>query len=171
MIQCVRMHTVIRLSFLKIIFPAQTSFRTWVGSRQFKPLMIVQLSVFNLSILAQSVCFWSFIWETRISFYLSIRLIRWFLNLMPLHSFFLWVSTDTHISSVVDRPIHCWIVIRQCPSYSITLWVLPLIHNAFGKLYHLLLSTMLYYQTCLIYFWNLRYMLLRCPTGWTYAFP
>ena len=52
--------------------------------------------------------------------------------------FFLWVSTDTHISSVVDRPIHCWIVIRQCPSYSITLWVLPLIHNAFGKLYPLL---------------------------------
>ena len=54
---------------------------------------------------------------------------------MLLHSFFLWVSTGTHISSVVDRLIRCWIVIRQCPSYSITLWVLPMIHNAFGKLY------------------------------------
>ena len=130
-----RSHQVI---LFKIIFPTQTSFRTWVGSRQFKPLLIVQLSVFNLSILDQSVCFWSFVLETIISFYLSIRLIRWFLNLMPLHSFFLWVSTDTHISSVMDRPIHCWIVIRQCPSYSITLWVLPLIHSAFGKLYPLL---------------------------------
>ena len=28
--------------------------------------------------------------------------------------------------------------IWQCPSYSITLWVLPLIHSAFGKLYPLL---------------------------------
>ena len=124
----------------KIIFLTQTSFWTWVGSRQFIPLLIVQLSVLNLSILDQSVCFWSFILETIISFYLSIRLIRWFLNLMPLHSFFLWVSTDTHISSVVDHPIRCRIVIRQCPSYSITLWVLPLIHNAFGKLYPLIVQ-------------------------------
>ena len=73
---------------------------------------IVPLSLLDLSILDQSICFWSFVLETIISFYLSIRLIRWFLNLMPLSSFFLWVSTDTHISFVVDRPIHCWIVIR-----------------------------------------------------------
>ena len=130
-----RSHQVI---LFKIMFPAQTSFWTWVGSWQFRPLFIVQLSVFNLSILDQSVCFWSFVLETIFSFLLSIRLIRWFLDLMPLHSFFLWASTDTHISSVVDRSIHYWIDILECPSYSITLWVLPLIHNAFGKLYPML---------------------------------
>ena len=93
----------------------------------------------NLSILDQSVCFWSFVLEAIISFYLSIRLIRWFLNPMPLHShsFLFWLSIDTHIRSFVAHQVRCWIVIRQCPSHLITLWVL-LIHNAFVKLYPLL---------------------------------
>ena len=40
---------------------------------------------------------------------------------MPLHSFFFWLSTDTHIRSLVDCQILYWIIIRQCPSYSIIL--------------------------------------------------
>ena len=38
----------------------------------------------------------------------------------------------------MDRQIHCWIIIRQCPSYIITLWILSLIHIVFGKLCSLL---------------------------------
>ena len=95
--------------------------------------MSIQLSIFD-----KSVCFWSFVLEIIIPLLSKHQIIQLSYNMMPVHSFFLWLSTDTHISSVVDRPIHCWIFIRQCPSYSITLWVLPLIHNAFGKLYPLL---------------------------------
>jgi hypothetical protein len=86
-------------------------------------------------------------------------------------AFFLWLSTDTHISSVVDRPIHCWIIIRQCSSYSIILWVLPLTHNAFTKLYSLNWTTMLYFWACVVYSWSLWYMFLRCPVGLNQYFP
>ena len=94
--------------------------------------------IFNWSILDQNVCFWSFVVEIIIPFYLSFELFRWFHNLLHLHSFLFWLSTDTHIRSFVDYQVLCWIVIRQCPSHLITLWVLPLIHNAFVKLYPLL---------------------------------
>ena len=92
----------------------------------------------NLSILDQSVCFWSLVLEIIIPLHLSFELFRWFHNLLHLHSFLFWLSIDTHIRSFVDHQVLCWIVIRQCPSHLITLWVLPLIHNAFVKLYPLL---------------------------------
>ena len=63
----------------------------------------------NLSILDQSVCFWSLVLEIIIPLLSKHRIIQMFYNMMPVHSFFLWLSTDTHISSVVDRPIQCWI--------------------------------------------------------------
>ena len=89
---------------------------------------------------------------------------------MLLHSFFFRSSTDAHLSFVVDRQTLCWIIIRQCPSYSITLWVPPLMHNAFGKLYPLFLSTMLCFWACVIYSWNLWYRFLKCPDGWYLCF-
>jgi hypothetical protein len=167
---CVQMHAILGWSFLNYL-PAQTSSRTWVGSRQFKPVLIVQLSLFNLSILDQSVCFWSFVWEIILLLYLSIRLFRWFLNPMTLHSFFHWLSTDTHISSVVDRPIHCWVIIRQCHSFSITLRVLPLIHSAFGKLYPLFCQPCSTLELVLITLEACGICSYDTPMGWTYAFP
>jgi hypothetical protein len=93
------------------------------------------------------------------------------LNLMTLHSFFLWLSTDTHISSIVDRPIHGWIIIRQCPSFSITLWVLPLIHNAFGKLYPLSCQPCSTFELVLITLECLWYMFLWYPDGLNLCLP
>ena len=122
----------------KVISSAQTSFRTWVGSRQFKPLLIVQLNVFNLSILDQSISFWSFILETIISFYLSIRLIRWFLNLMPPHS-----SSSEWVPILTSAPL--WIARSFVEILSDSVLriqkpreVLSLMHNTFGKLSPLL---------------------------------
>ena len=106
---------------------------SWFSTKLFVANCASGLS--NLSILGQSDCFWSFVLEIIIPWLSKHRIIPLFYNMMPVHSF--W-NTDTHLNSVVDCPIHCWIAIRQCPSYSITLWVLPLIHNAFGKLYPLL---------------------------------
>ena len=40
---------------------------------------------------------------------------------MPLHSSFFWLSTDTPLRSFADHLIFGSIIIRQCPSYSITL--------------------------------------------------
>ena len=71
---------------------------------------IVPLSLLNLSILGQSVCFWSFVLEIIIPLLSKHQIIQLSYNMMPVHFFFLWLSTDTHISSVVDRPIHCWIL-------------------------------------------------------------
>ena len=117
----------------KIIFPAQASFRTWVGSWHFKPLLIVQLSVFNLSILDQSACFWSFVLETIISFYLSFILIRWFLNMIPLHSSSskwvpiltsapLWI-TRSIVGLLTDSVLHI-----QSPCEFFPWYIMPLVN-------------------------------------------
>ena len=79
-----RSHQVI---LYKIIFPTQTSFRTWVGSRQFKPLLIVQLSVFNLSILDQSVCFWYLVSKNIIPLHL-VELVSCFYDVISFNYFF-----------------------------------------------------------------------------------
>ena len=50
---------------------------------------IVPLRLFNLSILNQSVCFWSLDLEIIIPLHLSFELASCFYNLIPLHSFFL----------------------------------------------------------------------------------
>ena len=110
---------------LAFSLPAQTSLRTWACSWQIKPWSIVDLSLFNLSILNQSVCFWSLDLEIILPLHLSFELVSCFYNLISLHSFFFWMSIDAHIRSLVDHHILCWIIIRQCPSYLITLWVLP----------------------------------------------
>ena len=95
---------------LEFIPPAQTSFWTWAGYQPIKLPSVVPLSLLNLSILGQSVCFWSFVLEIIIPLLSKHQIIQLSYNMMPVHSFFLWLSTDTHISSVVDRPIHCWIL-------------------------------------------------------------
>ena len=95
---------------LEFLVPAQTSFlnMSWFSTNQLPS--IVPLSLLNLSILGQSVCFWSFVLEIIIPLLSKHQIIQLSYNMMPVHSFFLWLSTDTHISSVVDRPIHCWIL-------------------------------------------------------------
>ena len=119
---------------LEFFLPAQTSFWTWAGPRPIKLSLNVPLSLFNLSILNQSVCFWSLDLEIIIHLHLSFELVRWFYNLMALHSFSFWLSTDTHLRFLVVRETNFLVIIRQCPSYPITLRDSPLIHNAFGKL-------------------------------------
>ena len=71
---------------------------------------IVPLRLFNLSILNQSVCFWSLDLEIIIPLHLTIELVSCFYNLVSLHYFFLWLSTDAHIRSLVDHQILCWIL-------------------------------------------------------------
>ena len=83
-------------------------------------------------------CFWSLDLEIIIPLQLSFELDSCFYNLTSLHSFFLWLSTDAHIRSLVDHQNLLSDFIRQRPSYSISLWAFPRIHNAFGKLYPLL---------------------------------
>ena len=111
---------------LAFILPAQTSLQTWACSCQIKPWLIVDLYRFN------SIIFWSepllqiFWFENRNSFvfklwsYLVISRTRCLCILSSSG----WVF-DTHIRSFMDRHILGWIIIRQCPSYSLNLWVLP----------------------------------------------
>ena len=68
-----------------------------------------------------------------------------FHNLISLHSFFFWLGTDAHIRSLMDHQILCWNIIRQCPSYSITLEVLsPLVNPILWLTNHALLSSLCY---------------------------
>ena len=137
---------------LGFILPAQMSFGYELVLDQSMPCSVVLLSLSNLFIFDQNDCFWSLDLEIRKKiFALSFELVSCFYNLMPWHSFFLWLSTDTHISPIVDRHTHCQVIIRQCPSQPKFLWVLYLIHNALGKLYTLLFSAMLYFWACVIY--------------------
>ena len=108
---------------------------TGIGSRPVQLSLIVSLILFSLSILDQSICSWSLDLKIIITLLIKRWTIQLFYKPMHLQSFFLWLGIDTHISPIVDRHIHCWIIIRQCPSHLITLWVLPLIPNAFVKLY------------------------------------
>ena len=92
----------------------------------------------NLSILDQSDCFWSFVLEIEIPLLSKHRIIPMFYNMMPVHS-----SSSGWVPMLTSDPL--WTTgsfveffIRQRPSYSITLWAFPRIHNAFGKLYPLL---------------------------------
>ena len=94
----------------EFILPAQTSFLNMSLFSTNQLPSIVPLSLLNLSILGQSVCFWSFVLEIIIPLLSKHQIIPLSYNMMPVHSFFLWLSTDTHISSIVDRPIHCWIL-------------------------------------------------------------
>ena len=48
-------------------------------------------------------CFWSLDLEIIIPLQLSFELDSCFYNLTSLHSFFLWLSTDAHIRSLVDH--------------------------------------------------------------------
>ena len=117
---------VILNQILAFILPAQMSLPTWACSCQIKPWLIVDLYRFN------SIIFWSepllqiFWFENCNSFVFKLwSYPDYIYNPMPLHSFFFWLSIDTHIRSFMDRYILGWIIIRQCPSYSLNLWVLP----------------------------------------------
>ena len=123
---------------LEFILPAQTSFLTWAGSRPIKLSSFVPLSLLKLSILNQSICFWSFGLETIIPLHVSFELGSCFYNPMPSHCLFLWLCADTHISFAMDRRILVEIssdsVLRiQNPGE-----VLSLIYNAFGKIVSLI---------------------------------
>ena len=104
--------------------------------------------------------------------HLSFGIIRYFQNPMPLHYFFFWLNIDTHINSVVDRRIHYWINIRQCPSYSKNLvksfprYIMPLV-NCILSFWHPCSTIELELFTpeaCGICFHD-------APMGWTYTFP
>ena len=86
---------------LEFILPAQTSFLTWAGSRPIKLSSFVPLSLLKLSILNQSICFWSFDLEIIIPLHVSFELASCFYNPMPSHCFFLWLCADTHPRSFV----------------------------------------------------------------------
>ena len=144
---------------------AQTSFWTWACSWPIYLSSIVPLGLLNLSTLDQSVCFWSFNLEIIIPLISKHRIIQMFYNLMPLHPFFNWLCADAHISSAMDRQILYWIIIRQCPPYSITLWAFPRIDNAFGKLYPPLSRPCSTFKLVLITSKRLWYMFLRYPDG------
>ena len=96
----------------EIILLAQTSFRTWVGSRYIKPSMIVRISLFNLYTPGQNISFWYPLLEIRIPLNLSIELFGCFYHLMPLHEFFPWLSVDTHIRFLAVHQILWWIIVR-----------------------------------------------------------
>ena len=98
----VRMHAII-FWFFWITFPAHMSFWTWAGYRPIKLLSNVPLSIFNLSILNQTVGFWSLDLEIIIPLILSIESVSGFYNPMSLHWFFFWLWADTHIRSFMDH--------------------------------------------------------------------
>ena len=94
----------------KILPLVQTSLQTWAGVRQIKPWLIVDLCLFNLLVFDQSLYFWSPDLETIIPLHLSFELVSCFYNLTSLNSFFFWLSTNTHIRSIVDLQVLCWIL-------------------------------------------------------------
>ena len=55
-------------------------------------------------------CFWPPDLEIIILLHLNFELVSCFYNLISLHSFFLWLSTDAHIRSLVDHRFLCWIL-------------------------------------------------------------
>ena len=65
------------------------------------------------------------IWKSYFLCIQALKLSSYIYNPMPLHSFFFLVSIDTHIRSFMDRHILGWIILQQCRSYSLNLWVLP----------------------------------------------
>ena len=157
---CMRILAIIS-RFLEFVLLAQTSFRTWAGSRSIKPWLIVHLSLFNLLLWSELLLLSSTILENRYSSVsLYFELFRCFHNLMCLHSFFFWLSTDTHIRSFADRQILWWIIIRQFPSYS-----KPLGSSTDTKclceLYLLLLPSILLLRACILYFCCLLYRFLK----------
>ena len=90
-------------SVLDVIWPR-------VVSRPIKLPLIVSLRLFNLLIFWSERLLLIFYFWIMISLHLSIELFRCFYNSKPLHSFFFWLSTDTHIRSYVDNQILCWIL-------------------------------------------------------------
>ena len=108
--------------------------------------------LFNLSILDQSVSFRSFVLEIIIPLLSKHQIIQMFYNPMPSQCFFLWLCADAHISSLWT--VGSFVEISSDSVFRIQKprEVLSLIHNAFGKLYPLILSPMLYYQACIIYY-------------------
>ena len=106
-------------------------------------------SLSNLSILDQSVYFWSFVLEIIIPLLSKHRIIQMFHNMMSVRSFFLWLSTNTHTSSVVDRPIHCWILSDsvlhiQSPCEFFPWYIVPPVNCIICLANHALLSSLWY---------------------------
>ena len=95
----------------ELILLAQTSFRTWAGSRKIKPSLIVWISLFNLYTHGQNICFWYPLLEIIIALNLSVGLFRCSYHLMPSHEFSPWMSTDTHIRFLAVHRIIRWIIV------------------------------------------------------------
>ena len=95
---------------IEFILPAWTSFDQELFLDQSNCRQLYPYGYSTYLSFDQRVCFWSSIFEIMISLHLSIELFRCFYNAKPLHSFFFWLSTGTHIRSYVDHQILCWIL-------------------------------------------------------------
>lgn len=113
---CVRILAIINQS-LEIFFPAQTFFQIWASSCPIQIWSGTPLSLFNLLIFWSEPLLLILRLEIIIPLYPSIESFRRFYKPIPLHPFFIWLITDTHINSIVNRQIHFWVVIRQWPSH------------------------------------------------------
>ena len=119
---------------LEFILPAQTSFLTWAGSRPIKLSSFVPLSLLKLSILNQSICFWSFDLETIIPLHVSFELVSCFYN-----QWLRIVSSYGCVPILTSAPL--WTVGSFVGISSDSIFrmqkpreVLSLIHNAFSKI-------------------------------------
>ena len=124
----------------------------------------------NLSILDQSDNFWSFVLEIVIPLLSKHRIIQMFYNMMPVHSSSSgWVSILTSdplwtvksfVGLLSDSVLHI-----QSPYEFFPWYIMPLVNCILCLANHALLLSL-----C-IYFWNLWYMLLRCPDGLNLCLP
>ena len=106
--------------------------------------------------------------EFIIPLQLSFELVRCFYNLIScILSSSGWILMLTSEPLWTTRPPFSDFI-RQRPSYSISLWAFPRIHNAFGKLYPPLSQAC---STTELVLFILGIYDICSPMGWTYAFP
>ena len=105
---CVQMHTIIHWSLWN--HPSGSDVipdMRWISENQ---TFIDYL--FNLYTHGQNICFWYPLLEIRIPLNLSVELFGCSYLLMPLHYFFFWLSTDTHIRFLAVLQILRWIIVQ-----------------------------------------------------------
>ena len=134
----------------KLSFRLRHHFWTWAGSRPNYLSSIVPLVYPTYPSLIRATASDPLFWKSKFLYYLSIESFRCSIIWCPCILLPLVEYRCSHqIPCGPSVPLLDFI--RQCPSYWITLWVLSLIHNAFSKLYPLVLTPMLYFRACIIY--------------------
>ena len=108
---CVRMYTIIHWPLWNHspgsdVIPDMS----WISENQ--TFVDCPYSVFNLCTNGQNICFWYPLLEIRIPLNLSVKLFGFSYHLMPLHDFFPWLSTNTHIRFLVVHRILRWVIVR-----------------------------------------------------------